>query len=233
MRPALILTHAPHEGPGLIGPVLGAPYRVRTVLDDPAPRLPEVDELSGLVVMGGPMDADDVAGHPGLAAERELIAAAVAAGVPVLGVCLGMQLLGLALGAPLRRRAASELGFGPVELVADDPVLSALGAVGTAPTVLHWHSDAVELPDGATLLARSEMTPVQAFRAGSALGIQFHLEVGADQLDLWLATPEMVGELEEDEVEALRAAAAAHLPALTVAGTSVVRAFADQVRSRG
>lgn len=233
MRPALILTHAPHEGPGLIGAALGAPYRVRTVLDDPAPRLPGVDELSGLVVMGGPMDADDVAGHPGLTAERALIAAAVDAGVPVLGVCLGMQLLGLALGAPLRRRAGSELGFGPVELVADDPVLSALGPVGSSPTVLHWHSDAVELPDGASLLARSEVTPVQAFRAGSALGIQFHLEVGADQLDLWLATPEMVGELEADDVDALRAAAAAHLPSLTVAATSVVAAFADQVRGRG
>ena len=78
MRPVLVLTHAPHEGPGLIGPALGTPYQVRTVLDDPAPRLPRAEELSGLVVMGGPMDADDVAGHPGLAPERELIAAAVA-----------------------------------------------------------------------------------------------------------------------------------------------------------
>ena len=93
MRPALILTHAPHEGPGLIGPGLGAPYRVRTVLDDPAAQLPDVDELSGLVVMGGPMDADDLDGHPGLAAEQKLLGAAVDAGVPVLAVCLGMQLL--------------------------------------------------------------------------------------------------------------------------------------------
>lgn len=233
MRPALVLTHAPHEGPGLIGPALGAPYRVRTVLDDPAPRLPDVGELSGLVVMGGPMDADDVAGHPGLAAERELIAAAVDAGVPVLGVCLGMQLLALALGAPLRRRAGSEIGFGPVELLADDPVLGALGPVGTSPTVLHWHSDAVDLPDGATLLARSDVTPVQAFRAGSALGVQFHVEVGADQLGLWLTTPEMVEALDEDDVQGLRDAAAGHLPAMTAAGTSMVAAFADQVRSRG
>ena len=233
MRPALILTHAPHEGPGLIGPGLGAPYRVRTVLDDPAPRLPDVDELSGLVVMGGPMDADDVAGHPGLSAERDLIAAAVDADVPVLGVCLGMQLLGLARGARLRRRAGSEVGFGPVELLADDPVLSALGPPASRPTVLHWHSDAVELPDGATLLARSQVTEVQAFRIGSALGVQFHVEVGPDQLGLWLTTPDMVDGLDEDELDALRAAAPAQLPTTTAAGERLVAAFADQVRARG
>lgn len=232
MRPALILTHAPHEGPGLIGAGLGVPYQVRTVLDDAAARLPDVHALSGLVVMGGPMDADDVAGHPGLAAERTLIAAAVEAGVPVLGVCLGMQLLALALGAPLRRRAGSEIGFGPVDLVADDPVLSALGPVGSSPTVLHWHSDAVDLPDGATLLARSDVTPVQAFRAGSALGVQFHVEVGADQLGLWLTTAEMVDGLDDDEVDALRADASAHLGATTAAGARLVAAFADQLRGR-
>ena len=233
MRPALILTHAPHEGPGLIGPGLGAPYRVRTVLDDPAAQLPDVEELSGLVVMGGPMDADDLDGHPGLAAEQKLLAAAVDAGVPVLAVCLGMQLLGQALGAPLIRRAGAEIGFAPVEVLADDPVLRALGPVGSTPTVLHWHYDAVELPDGATLLARTEATPVQAFRAGSALGIQFHVEVGADQLALWLATPDMIDPLAEDEVDAVRAAAAVELQPLGRAGAALVAGFADQVRQRG
>ena len=120
-----------------------------------------------------------------------------------------------------------------MELLADDPWLGALGPVGGRPTVLHWHSDAVELPDGATLLARSDATPVQAFRSGSALGVQFHVEVGPDQLRLWLAPPEMVDGLDEAEVQALQDAAPAHLPPMTAAGTSMVTAFADQVRSRG
>ncbi len=228
-KPVLVLTHAPHEGPGLIGGLLGVPYRVRTVLDDPEARLPAPDDLAGLVVMGGPMDGDDVRGHPGLAAETRLIADAVAAGIPVLGVCLGMQLLGLALGAPLFRRAGQEVGFGPVHLVADDPVLGALGPAGSSPTVLHWHSDAVELPDGATLLASTAATPVQAFRLGSALGIQFHVELSASHLELWLSTPDMVSELSDDEVERLRTDGTVQLPAVAAAGTALAGRFAAQV----
>lgn len=229
-RPVLVLQHAPHEGPGLIGRALDAPLRVRTVLDVAEPVLPSLDELSGVVVMGGPMDADDVRAHPGLAAERALLAAAVDADVPVLGVCLGMQLLGLALGARLLRRHGSEVGFAPVDVVADDPLL---GALGDRPTVLHWHDDAVDLPAGATLLASTPATPVQAFRAGSALGLQFHAEVDAALLDLWLDTPAMVGGLDEDEVAAVRAGGADHLPTLLPAAEKLFAGFGELVRARG
>ncbi|GAA4624830.1 type 1 glutamine amidotransferase [Cellulomonas oligotrophica] len=236
VRPVLVLQHAPHEGLGRISPALGdVPYRVRTVLDDPQPRLPGVDALSGVVVMGGPMDADDVAGHPGLAAERALLAAAVDADVPVLGVCLGHQLLALALGARLHRRAGLEIGFAPVRLVADDPVVGAL-APGTgegSATVLHWHSDTVDLPAGATLLASSDVTQVQAFRAGSAVGVQFHPELDAALLDLWLRTPDMVAGLDEHEVDAIRSDGARHLPALAGPAAAAFGAFAGAVRARG
>lgn len=232
VRPVLVLTHAPHEGPGAVARALDVPYRVRTVLDDPAPRLPRPDEVAGVVVMGGPMDADDVAGHPGLAAERALLAAAVDADVPVLGVCLGHQLLALALGARLHRRSAREVGFAPVRVVADDPVLRGLGAAGATPTVLHWHGDAVDLPPGATLLAETDATPVQAFRAGSALGLQFHPELDAAMLDLWLATPEMAADLEDGEAERIRADGARVLPGLVTAAAAAFAAFAAQVRAR-
>ncbi|WP_315096301.1 glutamine amidotransferase-related protein [uncultured Cellulomonas sp.] len=230
MRPVLVLTHAPHEGPGLIARGLDAPLRVRTVLDLDDARLPRLDEVSGVVVMGGPMDADDVPGHPGLAAERALVAAAVDADVPVLGVCLGMQILALALGSRLHLRAATEIGFAPVDVVADDLVL---GALGSRPTVLHWHADTVDLPPGATLLASTEATPVQAFRAGSALGLQFHPELDAGMLDLWLATPDMVGDLSPEEIEQIRDDGARHLPGLVPAAEKMFSAFGELVRARG
>lgn len=227
-RPVLVLTHVAHEGPGLIARALdGLPITTRTVVDDPAPRLPRVQDLAGLVVMGGPQDADDDAGHPGLAAERRLLAEAVDAGLPTLGVCLGMQLLALALGSPLHRRHGTEIGFAPVDVVAHDPLLAGAGA---HPTVLHWHADAVDLPDGATLLARTGTTPVQAFRAGSAAGVQFHLEVDAGLLDLWLGTPSMVADLEPGEADAIRLGSRQHLAALRPGADLGLAAFAQQVR---
>ncbi|KGM14647.1 hypothetical protein N867_18285, partial [Actinotalea fermentans ATCC 43279 = JCM 9966 = DSM 3133] len=166
-RPLLVLQHAPWEGPALVARALaarapGVELVTRSVLDHAAPDLPAPADLAGLVVLGGPMGADDDARHPGLAAERSLLARAVDADLPVLGVCLGMQLLARALGAAVHAGHGTEIGFAPVEVLADDPVLRPLGP---APTVLHWHSDAAELPSGATLLARSTVTPVQAFRA--------------------------------------------------------------------
>jgi GMP synthase (glutamine-hydrolysing) len=230
-RPVLVLTHVAHEGPGLIARALdGRAISTRTVVADPAPRLPAVADLAGLVVMGGPQDADDVAGHPGLAAEQRLLAEAVDAGVPTLGVCLGMQLLALALGAPLHRRHGTEIGFAPVDVVAHDPLLAAAGA---RPTVLHWHSDAVDLPSGATLLASNEVTPVQAFRAGSAVGVQFHLEVEPTLLDLWLDTPVMTADLEPGDADAVRLGSRQHLNALRPAAELGFAAFARAVEERG
>lgn len=229
-RGVLLLTHVAHEGPGLISRALdGVPITSRTVVDDPSPRLPPADELAGLVVMGGPQDADDDRGHPGLAAERRLLADAVAADVPVLAVCLGMQLLALALGARLLRRHGTEVGFAPVEVVAHDPLLA---PAGPRPIVLHWHNDAVDLPGGATLLASTPTTPVQAFRAGSAVGVQFHVEVDTTLLDLWLGTPAMTADLDPADVEAIRLESRQHLGALRPAATLGLATFADAVRAR-
>ncbi|MEN0128759.1 MAG: type 1 glutamine amidotransferase [Brevundimonas sp.] len=229
VRPVLVLTHAPHEGPGLIAPALDAPVRVRTVVSASEPVLPRLDEVSGIVVMGGAMDADDDR-YPGLVAEQRLLADAVDGDVPVLAVCLGMQLLSLALGGSLQRRHGTEIGFAPVDVVGPDPLLSALG---DRPTVLHWHNDAVTLPTGATLLAATAATPVQAFRAGSALAVQFHPELEPSMLDVWLATPEMVDGLAQDEVEAIRNDGAKYLPDLAPAARAMVGGFAEQVRARG
>jgi GMP synthase (glutamine-hydrolysing) len=229
-RPALVLTHASWEGPGLVADALaGVPLDVRTVLNRSDPDLPAPADLAGLVVMGGPQGADDDAAHPGLAAERALLRRTVEAGVPVLAVCLGMQLLATALGAAVHRGHGTEIGFAPVDVLGPDPVLAPLGE---RPTVLHWHSDAVDLPTGAKLLASTPATPVQAFRAGSALGLQFHVEVDDALLGRWLATPAMTGALPADVVAGLSADAGRVLRALVPAARSGLASFAAAVRER-
>jgi GMP synthase (glutamine-hydrolysing) len=229
-RRALVLQHAPWEKPGLIGAALaaaGVGVETRTVLDEREPELPDPASLAAVVVMGGPMGALDDAAHPGLAAERALLAACTEAGVPVLGVCLGMQLLAVALGSALHPGHGTEIGYAPVEVLAADPVLAPLGS---APAVLHWHSDAVDLPRGATLLASTPATPVQGFRAGSAVGLQFHVEVDAPLLAAWLTTPTMADEV--PDVDGLRADAGRVLPGLVPAATAGLASFAVAAAAR-
>lgn len=182
------IQHVPFEGPGLIAEVAGRrgielrlchPYR-----EEP---LPPENEIGGLVVMGGPMGAGDTVEHPHLARETELIAAMVHSGRPVLGVCLGAQLIAHALGARIYRGEQAEIGLGTVSLTQmglEDPVLGNLG-VEILP-VMHWHQDTFDLPAQALWLARSELYAHQAFRVGKrAYGLQFHLEVDQELARAW------------------------------------------------
>lgn len=235
----LILQHVPVEGPGLIASALDlrdVPWQVRTVLDDASPELPDPRSLAGLVVLGGPAGALDDAEHPGLAAERALLADATAADVPVLGVCLGMQLLAVALGAELRPRHGTELGFAPVAVTGDgirDPNLYPIVVDATAdPEVLHWHADAVDAPPGAVVLASTPITPVQAFRAGSAVGLQFHLEIDEALLARWLADDAMVAGLSDEQIEAVRTGGVRRLPSLAPRGLVAFDTFAQAARTR-
>lgn len=191
-RPTLLaVQHVPWEGPHRILDACGA-LRVRTVKPLAGQPLPDHDEVAGAVFMGGPMNVDEVERFPALAAEREWLAEGVERGMPVLGICLGAQLLARALGADVRPGEAPEVGFAPVEISdSDDPVL---GGLAPSSEVLHWHGDVFDLPDGAQHLASSERTACQAFRAGNAWGVLFHPEADLALVEAWLAVPEMIDE---------------------------------------
>jgi GMP synthase (glutamine-hydrolysing) len=193
-RSVLVLQHVPWERPAILGDVLtehSLTWVSRSFIYGPPP--PGLSEISALAVLGGPMNALDTATHPGLAAEAGLVRAVVDAGIPLVAVCLGHQILSTALGAKLHIGAANEVGVGTVDVVSDDRVL---GSAGTTAPVLHWHNDVVEAPDGATVLASTDETPNQAFRLGDAIfSMQFHVEVDRHMLDRWLAVDEMADEL--------------------------------------
>lgn len=229
----LAIQHVPWETPHRILDACGS-LHVHTVKPLTGQPLPGHDEVAGAVVMGGPMNVDDTERHPGLAVEREWLEEALDRDMPLLGICLGAQLLARALGASVVPGDAPELGYAPVEILdPDDPIL---GALAPSTTVLHWHGDVFELPEGATPLARSERTEVQAFRRGNSWGILFHPEADFALLEAWLAVPEMTREaldaLGPDGTHDLPAQAEAIEDDLIARTTPGLEAFASLVTSR-
>lgn len=194
--------------------------------------LPDHAAVAGAVVMGGPMNVDETDRHPGLATIRAWLAEAVRREMPVLGICLGAQLLARALGAAVVRGERREIGFAPVRV--EDPADPVLGGLAPRAEVLHWHGDVFELPDGATHLASSGLSAQQAFRVGNAWGVLFHPEADLALAERWMATPAMAAEAVEALGEAGAAAIvprAAELEAGLVAATRPgFEAFAALVR---
>ncbi len=205
-RPTLLaIQHVPWETPHRILDAC-AGLAVHTVKPLAGQPLPDHDEVAGAVVMGGPMGVEETDRHPELASEREWLAEALRRDMPVLGICLGAQLLARALGTEVRPGEGPELGFAPVEILdPDDPVI---GGLAPDATVLHWHHDVFDLPAGAVHLARSTRTEVQAFRTGNAWGVLFHPEADYALVEAWLAAPEML----RDAREALGDGGTAALP---------------------
>ncbi len=157
----------------------GASVRtVQTYRGEPVPSEPGA--IAGLIVMGGPQAVYEQDRYPYLREELRLIERTLAAGKPILGVCLGSQLLAAALGAAVKPGQQAEMGWQPVKLTEDDPMFAGIPRQFMG---LHWHGDVFDLPSGATSLATSAGTAHQAFvHGGRAYGLLFHLEMTAPQL---------------------------------------------------
>jgi GMP synthase (glutamine-hydrolysing) len=175
----LVFRHAQAEGIGLLGNALrdrGIHHRALDIArGEPVPR--DLKGVGGLIILGGPMGAYEQEKYPYLAAECALIEKAIAAGRPVLGICLGAQLIAQALGARVFKGERPEVGWAPITLSQDgkdDPLF--VGGDETL-TVFHFHGDTYELPLDAANLATSALYEQQAFRWGDVVyGFQFHLE---------------------------------------------------------
>jgi GMP synthase-like glutamine amidotransferase len=178
------LQHVAFEGPAAIAEWAAARRHEikgsRIFAGEPFPRPGAFDAL---VVMGGPMSANDAAKFPWMIDEKRLIAETIARRAPVLGVCLGAQLIASAAGARVYPCALPEIGWFPVRLTRAAQKHSAFRDVPGEFVPLHWHGETFDLPRDAVLLAESSACPNQAFALGSSvLGLQFHLEATADSV---------------------------------------------------
>jgi GMP synthase (glutamine-hydrolysing) len=192
MSRILVFQHVAAEPLGTLDPLIRKRgHRVKFVNfeRDPAAR-PRLDRYRGLIVLGGPMNVQDRETRTHLQTEIDVIGEAVAQGKPVLGICLGAQLLAHALGAPVQRHTCSEIGWYDLlstEHGRRDPVFAPLGA---AAPIFQWHSYTFDLPAGATHLGRTDTCEHQAFRHGdNAYGFQFHLEMDKALIERWLGLP--------------------------------------------
>lgn len=184
----LVIKHAREEGPGTLGDFLQEKgieaAEVRLYEGDSLPAAPSSE--GAVIVMGGPMNVYEEDRYPFLAEENAFIGEALRRGVPLLGICLGAQLLARACGARITRALRDEVGWSRVTLTEQgmsDPLLQGLGREFE---VFQWHEDTFDVPGEGVHLAESEVCRNQAFRFGAnAYGLQFHVEMTPRMVDQW------------------------------------------------
>ena len=185
VKSVIICRYAPTEGPGYFASYLTA-HQVawRTVKLDEGESLPPVADIAGLAMMGGPMSVND--DLPWIEPMLSLVRDSVAADVPVIGHCLGGQLLAKALGGVVTRTPVKEIGWGEVTVMPQRGA-SRWGAEGRFLSY-HWHGETFSIPEGAQRIWSSAHCANQAFAFGKHLGMQCHIEMTAGMVETWCAT---------------------------------------------
>ena len=184
MKPVAIFRHSPTEGPGYFAEFLderSIPWRlIRVDANDPVPR--EAGEYSGLVFMGGPMSVND--DLPWITPALALIRNAVGRDIPVLGHCLGGQLMSKALGGVVVRNQYKEIGWGKVTVADTGTARAWFGSVSSF-DAFHWHGETFSLPQGAAEFLSGEYCANQGFALGKHLGLQCHVEMTGEMIANW------------------------------------------------
>lgn len=204
MRKLLVFQHSAREPLGILDPLLRrSGFRVRYINFARHPDMrPDVGRYNGLIVLGGPMNVDQTDRYPHLSAEIDAIREALRLDIPVLGICLGAQLLAAALGANVRPNPVREIGWyqiHPTDAAREDRLCRHFD--GTQ-HVFQWHAYTFDLPPGAVHLASTPTCAHQAFRYGErAYGLQFHLEADQHLIQRWLHVPEYRDEVIATETE--------------------------------
>jgi GMP synthase (glutamine-hydrolysing) len=199
MRKLLVFQHSAREPLGVLDPMLRrAGFRIRYINFSRQPEIrPDVSRYNGLVILGGPMNVDQQDRYPHLTTEIEAIREALARDIPILGICLGAQLLAAALGANVRPNHVREIGWYRLHPTADAGQDALCRHLEGDPHVFQWHAYTFDLPPGAVHLASTPTCPNQAFRYGDrAYGLQFHLEADETLIQRWLHVPEYRSEAE-------------------------------------
>jgi GMP synthase (glutamine-hydrolysing) len=189
MEEILVFQHDPFEDLGVFAEVLerqGLSYRVIRLFHGEMPT-EDWERIKGLIVLGGPMSVQDEELYPFLRWEKRIIHAAILESVPILGVCLGAQLIASTLGTSVYRGPVKEIGWSSISITPHGQVDSLLGYLPEKATVFQWHSDGFDLPPGGIRLASSINFENQAFRIGKTIyGLQFHLEVTPRMIERWI-----------------------------------------------
>ncbi|HSO42643.1 MAG TPA: glutamine amidotransferase [Rhodospirillales bacterium] len=226
MKTAVAIRHVAFEDLGTFEPVLAAAGYTMRYLEAAGSELSAPGAAADadlLVILGGPIGAYEEQSYPFLADELRLLESRVAAGRPLLGICLGAQIIARGLGARVYPGSVKEIGWAPIRLTPEGS-RSCLRPLGADVPVLHWHGDTFDLPGGATRLASSAHYENQAFAYGTAvLALQFHLEVEPARLERWFvghsveiaATPGI-------DVPGLRRDSRRHGPAVQAAAAKVL-----------